>query len=191
MESNKTRISKVRLVDFDSTFGLDRGASKLKEGVWYLFKMVFFLSSFPYPSKFKTILLRLFGAKIGKALVIKPRVNIHFPWKLVLGDQVWLGEEVLILNFEPVNIEDNVCISQRAFLCGGNHDYTSPSFSYRNGPIYIQAGSWVGAGVFVGPDVTIGYDAVITAGSVVTNSLDPSSIYQGSPAKKVRERIIK
>ncbi|KJD34631.1 colanic acid biosynthesis acetyltransferase [Tamlana nanhaiensis] len=165
--------SRVTLGRFDSSKGLDRGSSKLKEILWYLIKVVFFLSAFPYPKRLKIVLLKCFGAKVGKGVVIKPRVNIHFPWKLSIGDNVWIGEEVFILNFEEIVIENNVCISQRAFLCGGNHDYSDPCMPYRNGPIHLKEGCWVGANVFVGPNVIIGCDTVITVGSTVTKNVDP------------------
>lgn len=186
MSNNKT--SKVRLYQFDALIGLDRGGSKLKEITWYLFKMFFFLSAIPWPSAFKVVLLRYFGASIGKGLIIKPRVNIHFPWKLVVGDHVWIGEEAFLLNFELFTIGNNVCISQRAFLCGGNHDYKIPSMPYRNGPITLEDGSWVGANTFIGPNVTIGVDTVVSAGSVVTASLAKNGIYRGNPAHLIKNR---
>lgn len=174
--NTNTSESKVRLNNFNASVGLDRGASKLKEVLWYIIKVVFFLSSLPYPNTLKVKLLRWFGAKVGSGIVIKPRVNIHFPWKLSIGDDVWIGEEVFILNFERVVIEDNVCISQRAFLCGGNHNYKDPVMPYRNGPIHLEAGCWIGAGVFVGPHVRVGYDTVITVGSVVTKDVAPNLV---------------
>ena len=100
--------SKVTLKDFDATVGLNRGASKIKEVIWYLTKVCFFLSALPYPSSFKVSLLKLFGAKIGKGVVIKPRVNIHFPWKLEIGDNVWIGGNSVI--FPGVTIGNNVTI---------------------------------------------------------------------------------
>jgi putative colanic acid biosynthesis acetyltransferase WcaF len=174
-------LSRVRLREFDSTIGLDRGSSKIKEAAWYLVKMWVFLSAFPYPSSFKARLLRLFGARIGERVVIKPRVNIHLPWKLEIGDDSWIGEEVFILNFEQVTIGSNVSVSQRAFLCCGNHDYRIPSMPYRNRPITLCDGSWVGASCFVGPGVTIGVDTVVTAGSVVVSSLPENGVYGGNP----------
>jgi putative colanic acid biosynthesis acetyltransferase WcaF len=114
---NTNSVSKVNLKEFD-TGGFDRGAGKLKEALWYITKMIFFLSSFPYPNSLKLSLLRAFGAKVGIGVIIKPRVNIHFPWKVEIGSYVWIGEEVFILNFEKVVIGSNVCISQRALLCG-------------------------------------------------------------------------
>jgi len=187
IETNGTS-SKVNLKNFDPTIGLKRDVSKFKETCWYLIKMVFFLSAFPFPSKFKSFLLRAFGARIGIGVNIKPRVNFHMPWKLEIGDYVWIGEEVFVLNFEQVKIGNNVCISQRAFLCGGNHDFRDPSFGYRNGPIIIEDGAWVGASCFVGPNVIIGIDTVVTAGSIVTTNLNSNSIYKGNPIAFVKER---
>src|ERR1700744_3034048 len=102
MSGLSTYESKVRLKDFDASKGLDRGAGKLKEICWYLVKVIFFLSALPYPSSFKCFLLKMFGAKLGKSIYIKPRVNIHLPWKLEIGSDVWIGEEVFILNFEKI-----------------------------------------------------------------------------------------
>lgn len=180
--------SRIRLKDFEPSINLDRGAGRIKEMFWYLTKMFFFLSAFPYPSILKVRLLRLFGAKAGHGVIIKPRVNIHMPWKLEIGDDVWIGEEVFILNFEKVTIGSNVAISQRAFLCCGNHDYRSPAMLYRNAPITLEDGAWVGASSFVGPDVTIGVDTVVAAGSVVTRSLPANGIYSGNPPKLQKNR---
>lgn len=180
--------SKVNLSKFDSSIGLNRGVLKSTEIIWYVIKIIFFLSAIPYPSKFKVMLLRLFGAKIGTGLVIKPRVNIHFPWKLEIGDHVWIGEEAFLLNFEKLLIGSNVCISQRAFLCGGNHDYKISSMPYRNGPIILEDGCWIGANVFVGPNVRIGTDTVVSVGSMVSQSIAGNGIYRGNPAQLIKNR---
>ncbi len=184
----ENRTTRVRLKDFDATINLDRGAPRWKEICWYLTKVLFFMSALPYPNKFKATLLRLFGAKVGKGLIIKPRVNILFPWKLEIGNHVWIGEEVFILNFESLKIGNDVCISQRAFLCGGNHDYKDPVMTYRNGPITLQDGCWIGAATFVGPNVSIGIDTVITAGSVVTSNIGANLVCRTMPKDFTRQR---
>ena len=176
--TQSTSASRVNLKDFDPAQGLSRGRNKLIEIIWYFIKMFFFLSAFPFPNKLKCFLLKLFGAKIGIGVIIKPRVNIHFPWKLEIGNYTWIGEEVFILNFEKLKIGSNVCVSQRAFLCGGNHDFRDPVMPYRNGPITLEDGSWVGAGCFIGPSVTIGVDTVVAAGSIVSKSINANSIYK-------------
>jgi putative colanic acid biosynthesis acetyltransferase WcaF len=180
--------SKVKLSDFNPSIGLNRGAGKFKEMLWYFTKMFFFLTAFPYPNSFKRFLLKAFGAKVGQGVIIKPRVNIHMPWKLEIGNHVWIGEEVFILNFEPVTIGNNVCISQRAFLCGGNHDYKIPSMPYRNGSIILKDGCWVGASCFVAPNIIIGVDCVVAACSSVRSSLPDNTICEGNPAGPIKLR---
>jgi len=181
-------MSRVRLDQFDASKGLERGRSRGFEALWYLVKCIFFLSPLPWPGKLKCFLLNLFGAKIGVGVVIKPRVNIHFPWKLQVGDHSWIGEEVFLLNFEPVAIGAHCCLSQRSFLCTGNHDFRVPSFDYRNAPITIEDGAWLGACVFVAPGVTIGSETVITAGSIVTQSQPAGMIASGNPCQPLRAR---
>lgn len=190
MQNSGKVETRLRLDQFDPANGLDRGKPKTIELGWYLVKIVFFLSPFPWPQKIKYFWLRLFGCKIGINPVIKPRVNIHFPWKLTLGDHCWIGEECFILNFEPVHIGSHCCVSQRTFLCGGNHDFRSPQFEYRNGPITIEDGAWVGAQAFVGPNVVIGTDTVITAGSIVTKSLPANRICHGNPCVPLKARWV-
>ena len=177
-----------QLDKFDPKLGFNCGRSKVVFAMWYLTKCIFFLSSLPWPSGLKRSLLRIFGAKVGQGVVIKPRANIHFPWKLEIGDYSWLGEEVFILNFEPCTIGAHCCISQRAFLCGGNHDFRSEDFRYRNGTVDIKDSAWIGAQCFIAPNVTIAENTVITAGSVVTTFMPPSKICSGNPCKPIAER---
>jgi putative colanic acid biosynthesis acetyltransferase WcaF len=181
-------MTRVRNDRFDPADGLDRGRPSWFEACWYLTKCVFFLTAWPLPSGAKRGLLRLFGARIGRGVVIRPRVNIHLPWKLDVGDHTWIGEEVFILNLERVSIGAHCCISQRAFLCTGNHDYSKPEMPYRNRPISIEDGAWVGAQAFVGPGVTICAEAVITAGSVVIKDQPARMVCSGNPCSAVRPR---
>ena len=174
-----------------STGGFDRGASAAKESLWLVVSLILFrLCPFKL-SALKCRVLKLFGGRVGRGVVIKPAVKITFPWKLNLGDHVWLGEECWLLNLAPITIGDNACISQRAFLCTGNHDFKSPAFDLITKPIQVERGAWIGANAFVGPGVTVGTHAVLTAGSVATKDLPPYGIYQGNPAIFVRQRQIR
>jgi putative colanic acid biosynthesis acetyltransferase WcaF len=173
-----------------STGGFERGASKLKELLWLVVSQMLFQLCPLKLSALKATVLRWFGASVGRGVVIKPEVKITFPWKLTLGDHVWLGEECWLLNLAPITIEDNACISQRAFLCTGNHNFNSPAFDLITKPIQVEPGAWIGANAFVGPGVTVGTHAVLTAGSVATKDLQPYGIYQGNPAVWVKERVI-
>ena len=181
-------MTRMRLDLFGESGSFDRGCPTWFEAVWYLAKIVFFLSALPWPSSLKRALLRAFGAKIGDGVVIKPRVNIHFPWRLEVGAHSWIGEEVFILNLEPVRIGTHVCISQRAFLCTGNHDYSKVDFSYRNEPIFIGDGAWICTSVFVGPGVNIGNESVVLAGSAAVKSLPANLICRGNPAVPLKNR---
>ena len=173
-----------------STVPFERGASSFKEAFWRLVSLGLFELCPLKLSGLKATVLRWFGASVGKGAVIKPQVKITFPWKLTLGDHVWLGEECWLLNLSPITIEDNVCISQRAFLCTGNHNYKSPAFELITKPIRVERGAWIGASAFVGPGVSVGSHAVLTAGSVATKDLLPSGIYQGNPAVLIKKREI-
>lgn len=141
-------------------------------------------------SSIKCFLLRLFGARIGQGVVIKPRVNIKYPWHLELGDHVWLGEGVWIDNLTTVKIASNVCLSQGCYLLTGNHDYKKYTFPLIVSGIRIDEGAWVGAKAIVCPGVTIGEGAVISAGSLLTSGAEAMAIYRGNPAVKIRQRDI-
>lgn len=179
--------SRVRLARFTKT--VVRGRSKPTEALWYLTKLVFFTNGFRWPSALKRRLLRLFGADIGTGVLIAPRVNIHMPWKLSIGDDVWIGEDVMLLDLERIEIGSNSCISQRAFLCTGNHDYKRETFDYNGLPIRLGDGTWIGASSFVGPGVSTGIDTVVSAGSVVVDDLPAGHICAGNPCVPVRPRV--
>lgn len=161
----------------------------IKRILWYFIGEVFVNSMIP-GSKWRIILLKLFGAKIGKGVVIKPYVKIKYPWKLSMGNHTWIGEYVWIDNLANVKIGNNVCISQGAMLLCGNHNYKKTSFDLIVRSIIIEDGAWVGTKVVVCPGVVIKSHSVITVGSIVVQSTEPYSIYQGNPATKIRDRVI-
>jgi putative colanic acid biosynthesis acetyltransferase WcaF len=165
----------------------DPGAGILKRFLWYCTNECWFRSGFPV-NGWKIFLLRLFGAKVGRGVIVKPHVNIKYPWKLSIGDHVWIGEEAWIDNLAEVVIEDHVCISQGAMLLCGNHDYKKTTFDLMPGKITLQAASWVGAQSVVCPNVTVGKNAVLAVGSVASSDLDEGWIYRGNPAVKIKER---
>jgi putative colanic acid biosynthesis acetyltransferase WcaF len=164
----------------------ERGAPRWKEALWIAVKCVFFQNPVPWPSGVRVALLRMLGAKIGRRVVIRSNVNVTYPWRLTIGDDVWLGEEVLILSLAPVAIESSVCISQRAFLCTGSHDFRSQGFDLVTKGITVRSGSWVAAQAFVGPGVEIGEGSMISAGSVVTENVPQRVIVRGNPAVVVK-----
>ncbi len=165
----------------------DRGAPRWKEAVWILVRFLFFQNAFPWPSPLRCAVLRAFGAKIGRSVVIRANVNISFPWRLTIGDHVWIGEDVGILTLAPVTIESNVCISQRAYLCTGSHDFRREDFKLQVAPITVHEGSWIAAASFIAPGVEIESGAIVSAGSVVFANVAPKMFVRGNPAAVISE----
>ena len=165
----------------------DRGTRRWKEAVWALARYLFFQNAFPWPSSLRCALLRAFGAKIGRNVVIRANVNISFPWRLAMGDHVWIGEDVGILTLAPVTIESNVCLARRCYLSTGSHDFRREDFKLKVAPILIRQGSWIAIGSLVVAGVTIGEGAVVSAGSVVLRDVPANCLVRGNPAQIVCE----
>src|SRR5437763_15150462 len=165
----------------------DRGVARWKRGLWVVVRCVFFQNPCPWRSAFRSALLRSFGAKIGKGLVIGSNVNISFPWRLVVGDHAWIGDDVGILSLAQVTIESSVCVARRSFLCTGSHDIRREDFKLKVAPILIRTGSWIAIDSLILPGVTIGEGAVVSAGSVVLKDVPPNCLVRGNPATVVYE----
>lgn len=177
----------VRMDTFQNRW-FRRGRPAIVELCWIFFQAIFVSSSLP-GSAHRKFLLRLFGAKLGKGVVVKPRFRVKFPWRLEVGNHSWLGEDVWIDNLAEVKIGSHCCLSQGAFLCTGSHDWSLPSFDLIVKPITLEHGAWVAAKSVVSPGVTLHEGAVLALGSVAISDLKPWSVYIGTPAvfQKVRE----
>lgn len=167
---------------------LVRGRSTLVEALWLLLAAPLLASHVMISSGVRTMLLRLFGAKIGRNVYFKPGLRVKFPWYLSIGDHCWIGEDVWIDNLAPVSIDSHVCVSQGVYLCTGNHDWSARNMRLFRRPIHLQSGCWAGARSVISPGVTVGEGAILSVGSVATRDLDPWGIYAGNPAVLVRER---
>ena len=163
----------------------DRGAPRWREALWWISRSLFFAPWFPIPSFWKVCLLRIFGAKVGQGVIIRSRVNIAFPWRFSCGDNVWIGDEVCVLSLAPVTIGSNTCVSQRAYLCTGSHEYAQVSFDLITAPINIGESCWLGAQCFVGAGVRFGDGSRCLAGAVVVKDVDSDQTVAGVPAKPV------
>jgi putative colanic acid biosynthesis acetyltransferase WcaF len=164
------------------------GSPLWKQVAWYYLGSPLVSSYWVVGSSFKCWLLRCFGSQVGTGVRIKQGVKIKFPWRLVVGDFVWLGENCWIDNVAAVTIDSHACISQDVYLCTGNHDWSSPTFELRASPIHIGEGCWIAARAMVGPGVKLGNGAVLCMGSVAGRSLAPMTIYAGNPAQPIKER---
>lgn len=179
----------VELTKYDNSW-YKPGGTFYKRMIWYFFNLLFVKSGWLPFSGFKLFLLRLFGAKIGKGVVIKPCVNIKYPWNLVIGNFTWIGEEVWIDNLAKVEIGSNCCLSQGAMLLCGNHNYKKATFDLMIGEIKIEDGCWVGARSLVTGGVTMHTHSILCVNSFTSKDLEAFGIYLGTPAVKVKERII-
>jgi putative colanic acid biosynthesis acetyltransferase WcaF len=166
------------------------GSNALKRIIWFYINALFLKTSLLPSSSFKVFLLRLFGARIGTGVIIKPGVNVKYPWHLTIGNHTWIGENAWIDSLVPITIGNSVCISQGAVLLTGNHNYKSPSFDLITKGIILEDGVWIGACAIVNPGVVASSHAMLTTGSVANKNLEAYFIYQGNPAVKLRERII-
>ena len=178
----------IRLREFDAR-RFDRGRPRTVEAAWLLCQWLF-VSCWVPGAAHRRLILRLFGAKIGKRVNLKPFVRIKFPWRLEIGDDSWIGEDAWIDNLDRVTIGANCCISQGAYLCTGSHDWSKPAFDLTTRPIEVMDFAWVAASSVVGPGVRVGTGAVLGLGSVASDDLEPWHIYRGNPAVKVRWRQI-
>lgn len=171
----------MRLDRYDNS-DFSRGASTLREVLWWVVRSLLFAPWFPIPSGIKVTALRAFGAKVGQGVVIRSRVNITFPWRLTIGDHVWIADEVLILSLAPVTIGSHVVVSNRAFLCTGSHRFRSENFDLVTRPIVIGNGCWIASQVFIAPGITLGPNSMCAAGAVVLKSAGPDQVLVGNPA---------
>ncbi|MBN2167254.1 MAG: WcaF family extracellular polysaccharide biosynthesis acetyltransferase [Marinilabiliaceae bacterium] len=164
------------------------GGNSIKQFCWYFTNSFFFMSSFFPISTLKVFLLKLFGAKIGKGVVIKPSVNIKYPWNLTIGNYTWIGENVWIDNLDKVTIGNNCCISQGAFLLCGNHNYKKKTFDLLISPIIIEDGVWIGAKAIITGGITCHSHSVLSAGSITSEDLEEYSIYKSHQLVEIRKR---
>lgn len=179
---------KTDLSKYDNSWYIP--GSRLQRTLWYIVSVIVFESPLVPLYSLKCRLLRLFGASIGRGVVIKPYVKIKYPWLITIGDNTWIGEKVWIDNLTNVTIGNNCCLSQGAYLCTGNHDWRKASFDLVVRPITLNDGAWIGARSAVAPGVTVNEGAVLSLSSTAINDLEEWTIYQGNPAKPVQKRYI-
>lgn len=156
--------------------------------LWYFTSLMLFESGWFIFTRAKPSILRLFGASIGRGVVIKPHVRIKFPWRLSIGDHCWIGQGLWIDNIADVAIGSHVCISQNSYLCTGSHDRRRRTFDLIASPISVGDGAWIAANSILLPGVTVGANAVTAAGSVVTKDVASATIVGGNPARLIRLR---
>jgi putative colanic acid biosynthesis acetyltransferase WcaF len=180
----------VNLAKFDNSH-YHPGRSVLLQAVWFFVGLPILRCACLPSSAARRALLRLFGARIGRRVVLKPGVRVKYPWLLEIGEDTWIGEDVWLDNLAWIRVGSNVCISQGVYCCTGNHDWTDPAFGLVVRPIVVHDGAWIGAKALLCPGVEVGECAVASAGSVATANLEPWTVYAGNPAVAIRTRRIR
>jgi putative colanic acid biosynthesis acetyltransferase WcaF len=168
-----------------------RGRSTVYTQLWWIVQSTLFGMSPQVFYGWRRWLLRIFGARIGKGVILRPSVRVTYPWKLRVGDFCHIGDDVVLYTLAEIEIGDCAVISQRSYICTGSHDHTSPTFDIYARKIVIESEAWLATDVFVAPGVLIGSGAVVGARSSVFSDVPPGVIYVGSPARFVGTRIMK
>lgn len=156
--------------------------------LWWVVQATLFAMSPQFMFGWRRRLLRLFGAKVGEGVLLRPSVRVTYPWKVSIGDHAWIGDDVVLYSLGEIEIGDNAVVSQRSYLCAAAHDYTKPSFDIFDKKVTIEDQAWLATDVFVAPGVTIGRGAVIGARSGVFQDMPAGMVCYGSPAKPIRVR---
>ena len=165
-----------------------RGRSVWVVQLWWLVQSTLFAMSPQFMYGWRVLLLRLFGAKVGKGVIVRPSVRVTYPWKVSIGNHVWIGDHAELYSLGEIDIGDDVVISQKSYLCAATHDYSKPSFDMIDKKITIEDQVWIATDVFVAPGVTVGRGALIGARSSVFSDMPEGMICVGSPTKPVKPR---
>jgi putative colanic acid biosynthesis acetyltransferase WcaF len=168
-----------------------RGRSAIAVQIWWILQDTLFRWSPQAFYPWRNFLLRIFGAKIGKAVKFRSTVRVTYPWKLTVGDDVWIGDDCVFYNLGEIVIGSSVAIAHNVYFCTGLHDYTKIAFPIKQEPIHVEDEVWLPNDIFIGPGVTIGRGTVVGARSTVLRDLPPGMICYGYPAKAVRPREVK
>lgn len=159
----------------------DKGRGFAAQAAWVAVSTLIFTQVW-CPNRLRCALLRWFGANVGEGVLIKHRVRVHWPWKLSIGDNSWVGTDAELYNLDDIVIGSDVCISQHAYVCTGSHDRTSPTFDFDNAPIVLEDGVWLCARTTVLRGVVVGANSVVAATALVTRDIPPNSIVRPPPS---------
>jgi putative colanic acid biosynthesis acetyltransferase WcaF len=180
----------IDLRSYDQSW-FDRGRSNPYILLWWLVQGVIFPLSLHQMDSWRCVILRLFGAKIGVGVKIRPTARITYPWKVAIGDYSWIGDDVVIYSLDQVSIGSHCVISQKCYLCTGSHDAGDRAFGLKTTPIVIGNGVWIAADCFLAPGITIGANAVVGARSTVFTDVPPQKVAWGSPCRPQYDRQMK
>lgn len=180
----------VDLRQYDQSW-FDRGRSGWVVLLWWLVQAIAFPLTPHSAHAPRRFLLKLFGARIGQGVVIRPTARFTYPWKVAIGDYSWIGDDVVFYSLDQIQIGQHCIISQKSYLCTGSHDMQDPTFRLKTAPIHIGNGAWVATDCFIAPGVQIGANTIIGARSSVFGSLPAGQVCKGTPCRPCYPRVMK
>jgi putative colanic acid biosynthesis acetyltransferase WcaF len=161
---------------------------RLKVLLWEVVRVLLFRPT-PKPfSRWRVLLLRLFGCRVSGRPFVAASARVKMPWKLVLEDRACLGPHSEVYNLGPITLKARSTVAQEAYLCAGTHDFSRPNLPLVVGEIVIGEDAFLGARAFVLPGVTVGTGAVVSACAMVTRDVEPWTVVAGNPAKPIGRR---
>lgn len=166
-----------------------RGKSKIVVQLWWIIQDTLFAWSPHIFYGWRRFILRLFGAKIGKGVLIRSTVKITYPWNIEIGDNSWIGEDNVLYSLGKITIGNNVALAHKVYINTGGHDYKKKSFDIFSEPVIIEDQCWITNDVYVAPGVTIGKGSIIAARSSVLKNIAEGKICAGTPAKEIKNRL--
>ena len=179
----------VDLSKYDQS-NFDRGRPGWFIILWWLVQAIAFPLSLHNLNGWRCWILRLFGAKIGQKVVVRPTARFTYPWKVTIGDHSWIGDDVIFYSIDRITIGSHTIVSQKSYLCTGSHNIKEPTFPLMTAPIKVGNGAWVATDCFVAPGVTIGANAVIGARSSVFQDIAAQQVAWGTPCKAQYQRTM-
>lgn len=168
-----------------------RGRSKFIVQLWWIVEKILFAMSPQFFYGWRRFLLRSFGAKIGKNVLIRSTAKFTYPWKVEIGDNSWIGEETIFYSLDEIKIGKNVAVAHGVYFNTGLHDYSKDNFTILSNKIIVEDECWITNDVYIAPGVSIGKGTVVGARSNVFKDLPEGYICYGSPAKPIKKRIEK
>jgi putative colanic acid biosynthesis acetyltransferase WcaF len=166
-----------------------RGKSKMTVQLWWIVQSTLFAWSPQVLYGWRRFLLRLFGAKIGKGVLVRATAKITYPWNVEIGDYSWIGDDNVLYSLGKISIGKNVALAHKVYLNTGGHEYKKSTFDIFSKPVVVEDECWLTNDVYVAPGVTIGKGSIIAARSSVLKSMPSGKVCVGTPAIAIKDRI--
>lgn len=184
------RASDIPVIDLSEAPGAgeawDRSAAVL--ALWLLVEALLVTNPLQVSSGIRSRALRAFGARIGKGVIIRPRVRVKFPWKLEIGDRSWIGEGVWFHNQDRITVGSDAVISQETFLTTGSHR-ARRDMGLVTAPVVIEDGVWLTTRCLVLGGSRVGRSALAKPMTVVKGEVPSGAVVSGPECQVVGRRF--